>query len=87
MPEFRVQIFSSRKPLPAGDATFKGLKGCQYTKDGEWCKYTYGSETDYQKIQQIRKELSAKFKDCFIVAFLNGEQIYVKDALKLVGER
>ncbi len=84
VPEFRVQIFSSRKPLPAGDATFKGLKGCKYTQDGEWCKYTYGSETDYKKIQQIRKELSVKFKDCFIVAFLDGEQIYVKDALKLI---
>ncbi len=84
LPVFRVQIFSSRKPLPAGDPTFKGLKGCKYTKDGEWCKYTYGNETDYQKIQEIRKQLSTKFKDCFIVAFLGDEQIYVKDALKLI---
>ncbi len=84
-PEFRVQIFSSRKPLPAGDPTFKGLKGCKYTKDGEWCKYTYGNETDYKKIQEIKKQVSAKFKDCFIVAFLGDEQILVKDALKLIG--
>ncbi len=83
-PEFRIQIFSSRKPLKDGDATFKGLRGCKYTKDGVWYKYTYGSETDYQKILALKKELSAKFKDCFVVAFLGNEQILVKDALKIV---
>ncbi len=84
VPVFRVQIFSARKPLPAGDPTFKGLRGCKYTKDGEWCKYTYGNETDYKKIQEIKKQLSTKFKDCFVVAFLGDKQILVKDALKLI---
>ncbi len=84
VPEFRIQIFTARKPLKAGDPTFKGLRGCKYTKDGEWYKYTYGSETDYKKIEALKKQISAKFKDCFVVAFLGDEQIYVKDALKMI---
>ncbi len=80
-PTFRIQIFSARQPLKAGDPAFKGLKNCRYTKAGEWYKYTYGNETDYQKIKQLRQELSAKFKDCFIVAFLGDKQITVKEAL------
>ncbi len=80
---YRVQIFSARKVLPANDPTFKGLKNCKYTKDGDWYKYTYGNEIDYQKIKQIQKQLTAKFKDCFIVAFLGEEQIPVKKALQL----
>ncbi len=85
-PEFRIQIFSSRKVLKDGDPTFKGLRGCKYTKDGEWYKYTYGSETNYQKILALKKQVSQKFKDCFLVAFLGDEQIYVKDALKMIEQ-
>jgi len=80
VPVYRVQIFSTTKVVPAGDATFKGLKNCQYTKDGKFYKYTYGEDTDYQTIVDIQQELRAKFKDCFIVAFLGGKQIPVKEA-------
>ncbi len=83
-PVFRVQIFSSRKVLKANDSTFKGLKNCRYTKDGEWYKYTYGNTSDYNEIQKLKKQISVKFKDCFVVAFLGDEQIYVKDALKMI---
>ncbi len=86
IPEFRIQIFSSRKRLSQGDATFKGLKGCKYTKDGDWYKYTYGAETDYQKILALKEQLSTKFKDCFVVAFLGNEQILLKDALKMIAK-
>lgn len=79
-PVYRVQIFSTTKVVPAGDATFKGLKNCQYTKDGKFYKYTYGEDTDYQTIVDIQQELRAKFKDCFIVAFFGGKQIPVKEA-------
>lgn len=80
VPVYRVQIFSATKVVPAGDATFRGLKNCQYTKDGKFYKYTYGEDSDYQTILDIQQELRAKFKDCFIVAFLGGKQIPVKEA-------
>ncbi len=81
-PVFRVQIFSVTSELKPGDPSFKGLKGCKYTKDGKFFKYTYGEETDYEKIKQVRDSVQQKFKDCFITAFLDGEQILVRDALK-----
>ena len=82
-PIYKVQIFSTLKPVPAGDATFRGLKNCQYSKDGKYYKYTYGEDTDYQTILDIQHELKTKFKDCFIVAFLGDKQIPVKEALQM----
>ena len=82
-PVYIVQIFSTLKPVPAGDATFRGLKNCQYSKDGKYYKYTYGEDTDYQTILDIQQELKTKFKDCFIVAFLGDKQIPVKEALQM----
>jgi len=80
VPVYRVQIFSTTKKVPAGDATFKGLKNCKYTQDGKFYKYTYGEDTDYRTIVDIQQELRAKFKDCFVVAFYKGKQIPVKEA-------
>ena len=82
-PVYKVQIFSTLKPVPAGDPTFRGLKNCQYSKDGKFYKYTYGEDTDYQTILDIQQELKHKFKDCFIVAFLGNKQIPVKEALQM----
>lgn len=79
-PVYRVQIFSTTKEVPKNDATFRGLKGCKYTIDGKYYKYTYGEDTDYNTMVDIMNELRAKFKDCFVVAFLNGKQIPVKEA-------
>ena len=82
-PVYKVQIFSTLKPVPAGDPTFRGLKNCQCTKDGKFYKYTYGEDADYQTILDIQQELKTKFKDCFIVAFLGNKQIPVKEALQM----
>ena len=78
-----MQIFSTLKPVPAGDPTFRGLKNCQCTKAGKFYKYTYGEDADYQTILDIQQELKTKFKDCFIVAFLGNKQIPVKEALQM----
>ncbi len=64
---YRIQIFSSRKVLPAGDKEFKGLKGCVYEKKGEWYKYMYGNYATEQEAQEAQNTLKAKFPDCFIV--------------------
>ena len=82
-PVYKVQIFSTLKPVPAGDPTFRGLKNCQCTKDGKFYKYTYGEDADYQTILDIQQELKTKFKDCFIVAFLGNKQVPVTEALQM----
>lgn len=85
-PVYRVQIFTTSKLIKAGDPTFKGLRGCKYTKDGKFYKYTFGEEKSYDKALEIAKSLKPKFKDCFVVAFLNGEQILVKQARQMSGK-
>ena len=82
-PVYKIQIFTTTTPLKKNDPTFKGLKNCQYTRDGKYYKYTYGEDNDYQTIADIQKQIKTKFKDCFIVAFLDGKQISVKEARKM----
>lgn len=82
-PVYRVQIFASSRVLKAGDASFKGLKNCKYTRDGNFYKYTYGECADYVKAVELQKQIKAKFPDCFVVAFLDGKQIPVKEARKM----
>ena len=82
-PVYRVQIFASSRVLKAGDASFKGLKNCKYTRDGNFYKYTYGECVDYVKAVELQKQIKAKFPDCFVVAFFDGKQIPVKEARKM----
>ena len=82
-PEYRIQIFAVSQQLKPGDPTFKGLRNCSCTQDGKFYKYTYGSETDYDEAVKLLKEVKVKFPDSFIVAFLDGKQILVKEARKM----
>lgn len=74
-PVFKIQIATSDMLLKPGNAKFKGLKNVEHYKEGALYKYTYGSSTNYNEIYQKRKEILSKFKDCFIVAFRNGEKM------------
>ena len=74
-PVFKIQILTSERKLASGNAQFKGLKDVDYYKEGGIYKYTYGSSTNYNEIYQKRKEILTKFKDCFIIAFRNGEKM------------
>jgi len=89
-PVFRVQIFSVQKVLPLDDETFQGMKDCQYsraeTPKGVFYRYTYGEETNYEIIKLLRDNLRKLFPDCFIVAFLDGKQIAVQQALQMIGQ-
>ena len=82
-PVYRVQIFASSRVLKPGDSSFKGLKNCKCTRDGNFYKYTYGECTDYVKAVELQKQIKNKFPDCFVVAFLDGKQIPVKEARKM----
>ena len=82
-PVYKVQIFATSRILKPGDATFKGLKNCTYVQDGKFYKYVYGEETNYDDAVKLQKKVKEKFPDCFIVAFLDGKQILVKEARKM----
>lgn len=80
-PIFKIQILTSDKKLAAKDKRLKGLNADYYKEKGLY-KYTYGESANYNEIVALRKKISPKFKEAFIVAFRNGEKIDTQEAIK-----
>lgn len=85
-PVFKIQLLTSDAPLKANDPRLKGLQA-QYYKEKGLYKYTYGETTDYQEIRQLRKQISTKFKDTFIVAFIDGQRTDLSRAINISRRR
>jgi len=80
---FRVQIGMGSTPLETASYNFKGLKGVERQKEGEFYKYYYGKSSDYIDIQSLNQEAKKQgFPEAFIVAFKNGKKISTETALK-----
>jgi N-acetylmuramoyl-L-alanine amidase len=43
----------------------------------------FGNETDYRKIEKVRKQILDKFPEAFIIAFVGNVKMTAKEALKL----
>ena len=85
-PVFKIQFMVSSTKLDNKDKAFKGLTPVDYYYDKGLYKYTYNATTDYNKILQVKKKVNEKFKDAFIVAFINGERIDTQKAIALYKE-
>ena len=85
-PVFKIQFMVSSTKLDNNDKAFKGLTPVDYYYDKGLYKYTYSATTDYNKILQVKKKVNEKFKDAFIVAFINGERIDTQKAIALYKE-
>jgi len=81
-PVFKIQILTSDKKLNVKSKQFKGLSPVNYYQEKGLYKYTYNESTDYNKVLRIKKQIAAKFKDAFIVAFKDGEKMDVNQAIK-----
>ena len=64
-----VQLFSTKREVPKGDATFKGLKNCTYVRSGAWYKYIYGKCKTREEAQKLRDKVKKDFPDCFVVKY------------------
>jgi len=84
VPVYKVQLFASKKPVKPNAPDFKGVKNIDCFVENGYNKYTVGAETDYQKIEIIRKQVMAKFPEAFIIAFIGDKKINAKDALKQI---
>lgn len=82
-PVYKLQIRASATSLPANSPEFKGQKNVDSFREGGMYKYTIGAETDYNKINALRKQLSSLFPDAFVIAFVGDKKISVNEALKL----
>lgn len=82
-PVFKIQILTSGKVLPKGSRTFKGLSPVDYYKENGLVKYTYGADTDYNRILKLkRSKVDGKFKDAFIIAFKDGKKMNINQAIR-----
>ena len=81
-PVFKIQIMASDIKLKSNDKRFKGLKTGYYREKGFY-KYTYGESEDYNEIVRLKKQISSKFKDAFIIAFLDNEKINTQKAIEM----
>lgn len=85
-PVFKVQIFATDKVLKKNDKRLKGVKA-EYFKENGMYKYTYGESTDYNEIVKKRKEISKKFGQAFIIAFIDGKKTDTQKAIRMFKEK
>lgn len=82
--EFKVQFASSDVELNLTDSKFSAIENGNYYKVGSFLKYTSGNFTNANDAFKHQAELrDAGFKDCFAVAFKNGQRIDLKEAKAL----
>lgn len=80
---FKVQIAASGKVLELLPKNFKGLTNVTIEKGAKVNKYYYGSTNDYEVAKKNLEQAKAKgHTSSFIVAYKNGKEIKVEDALK-----
>lgn len=80
---FKVQIAASSNKLKTKAYNFRGLNEITRKKIGELYKYYYGATSDYTEIKNKHQEAKTHgFSTSYIVAFKNGAQISVSEALQ-----
>ena len=80
-PVFKIQFLLSSTKLGNNDKRLKGLSPVDYYVENGTYKYTYGASTDYNEVRRKLKEVSAKFKDAFIIAFKKDKKVNVNEAI------
>ena len=73
--EYRVQFLTASGKLSNNSPQLKGLKPVDFYVEGSTYKYTYGSTSNLNEINNTLKTVRAKFKDAFVVEFRNGVRV------------
>ncbi|MFZ4581918.1 MAG: N-acetylmuramoyl-L-alanine amidase family protein [Paludibacter sp.] len=82
-PVYKLQLFASTKKLNSNAADFRGIRNADFFVENGMYKYTIGTDTKYEVISKLRKEMLALFPDAFVIAFLGKNKIAVNEAIKL----
>ena len=80
---FKVQIAASSRDLEPKSYNFKGLTEISKVNVGGLYKYYYGNTSDLNEIRRLEAIAKQKgYTSSFVVAFEDGEQIKLSEALK-----
>ena len=82
VPIFKVQFLVSSIPLKEAHARFKGLADVSSYQEGGLYKYTVGASENYNEILRLRRQVTEKFPEAFIIAFKNGNKMDVNAAIR-----
>ncbi|RLD66901.1 MAG: N-acetylmuramoyl-L-alanine amidase [Bacteroidetes bacterium] len=84
---FGVQFLTSKGVFKNGSKELKGLKDVWLYNDSNYNKYVSGKFKDIEKANAYAREVrESGFSDAFVVAFLNGERIPKRKALKMLDK-
>lgn len=79
---YRIQIKSSKQPIPMNSREFKGFDNIQETFVEGWYKYTIGNFSNKEEAIEYKSEISQAFPDAFVVAFSGSSIISNKKHVK-----
>lgn len=84
---FKVQFLVSKKKYKKGNAIFKGVTNIDSYVENGFYKYTTGSTSDIDAINQLKNDVAKKFPDAFVIAYKNGKRCNIHDAIKEVSDK
>ncbi len=80
--ELRIQVLASGDQVPRDADVFEGLENIQEIKNGDTYKYTVGSSKSMDEINKLKKTITERFPDAFIIALENNEIIPIGQAIE-----
>ena len=79
---FKVQVFTCSTRLPTDSPKLKDLTDVDCYQENGMFKYTVGASADYQEVSRLRRQLTERFPQAFIVAFRDGQRTDVQKAIQ-----
>lgn len=83
IPVFKVQILASAQPLTKNDPRLNGVEQLAHYNENGLTKYTVGETTDYNQALTLRKSLTERFPQAFVIAFVNGKRTDIQQAIQM----
>ena len=81
---FKIQFAAGNQNIKLVPSNFKGLKNVSVrTNNGKFYKYAYGDTADYNQAKKDLQEVKSKgYSSAYIIAFKDGKNMSVEEALK-----
>ena len=87
-PVFKVQFYSGPAVVSRTEEKFKGVNNVSYYRTANGYGYTSGESSSVDEMKRLQDKLRASgYKDAFVVAFMDGARISVKEAMEILNKK
>lgn len=88
VPVFRVQFYSGPAVVSKPGEKFRGVEKVSYYRVPNGYCYTSGESASLDEMKKLQDKLRASgYPDAFVVAFLDGNRISVKEAMEILKKK